>query len=82
MGETVAVVPGIDSGGRESAIRRLVDIPTLSELLGVSDRHVRRLVFEDRIPYFKVGRFVRFDPVEINEWLTATRPSQWRRGVS
>jgi hypothetical protein len=26
-------------------------------------------VYEDRIPYLKVGHFVRFDPDEISDWL-------------
>lgn len=65
-------------GGTFSLPRPLVDIPTVAELLGVSERHVRRLVFEERIPYFKVGRFVRFDTAEIGAWLEDHRPAQWR----
>jgi hypothetical protein len=30
---------------------------------------VRRLVFERRIPYVKVGRFVRFVPDDLVFWL-------------
>lgn len=47
----------------------LVDIPTLADFLGVNVRHVRRFVAERRIPYFKVGNFIRFDPNEIVGWL-------------
>ena len=47
-------------------------------------RHVRRLVAERRIPYIKVGHFVRFDPVEIVAWLDnarvgASRPEAGQR---
>lgn len=35
----------------------------------VSVRHVRRLVAEKRIPYIKVGHFIRFDPEQIRQWL-------------
>jgi excisionase family DNA binding protein len=53
--------------------RALLDCRQLSEWLNDSIRHVRRLVEEDRIPYIKVGHFVRFDPEDIAEWLNANR---------
>lgn len=34
---------------------RYVDINGLAEYLGVTVRHIRRLVAEDRIPYIKWG---------------------------
>ena len=51
----------------------LLDIGAVAERLCVTERHVRRLVAERRIPYVKVGRFVRFDPVDIADWITAAR---------
>jgi excisionase family DNA binding protein len=51
----------------------LLDIGAVAERLCVTERHVRRLVAERRIPYVKVGRFVRFDPVDVADWLTAAR---------
>ena len=47
----------------------LIVIATLAERLGDSERHIRRLVAERRIPYLKVGRYVRFDRAEIARWL-------------
>lgn len=47
----------------------LIDINEVSTWLGVSVRHVRRLVFEDRIPFIKWGHLLRFDPAEIDAWL-------------
>jgi hypothetical protein len=32
-----------------------------------------RLVAERRIPYLKVGHFIRFDPREVNDWLAEHR---------
>ncbi len=52
-----------------NAVPDLMDIATLARHLHDSPRHVRRLVAEQRIPYIKVGHFVRFDPAEINQWL-------------
>ena len=48
---------------------RLIDIVLLSEVLGVSERHVRRLVAERRIPFVKVGHYVRFDPADVIAWI-------------
>jgi len=41
--------------------------------LGVSVRFVRRLVAERRIPYVEVGKFVRFDPSELEVWIDECR---------
>jgi len=30
-------------------------------------------VFERRIPYYKVGRFIRFDPADLDRFLTQSR---------
>ena len=57
--------------------RPLLDVGGLAHYLNVSVRHVRRLVAERRVPFYKVGYFVRFDPDEIDLWLTANhRPEQ------
>jgi excisionase family DNA binding protein len=50
-----------------------MDIDTLALKFNSSARHVRRLVAERRIPYLKVGHFVRFDPQAINSWLQDQR---------
>lgn len=50
---------------------QLVNIAAVAERLGVSVRHVRRLVAERRIPYIKFGHCLRFDPVEIDAWIDA-----------
>ena len=52
---------------------QLLTIEQLAELLGTSVRHVRRLVAEKRVPYLKVGKFIRFDPEEIAAWLDQQR---------
>jgi len=49
----------------------LVDIDEVAAHLGVTVRHVRRLVAERRIPYLKWGHLLRFDPVEVGVWLRA-----------
>lgn len=51
----------------------LIDVPTLAERLGTSVRHIRRLLNERRVPYYKVGGLVRFDPLEIDAWVRSQR---------
>lgn len=58
---------------RAAGYPSLITINDLAESLGVSVRHVRRLVFERRIPYVKWGRLLRFDIDDINAWLAGLR---------
>lgn len=51
----------------------LLDINGVAAHLGVNVRHVRRLVAERRIPYVKWGHLLRFDPVELVDWIDAAR---------
>ncbi len=51
----------------------LMDISAVAVRLGVTVRHVRRLVAERRIPYVKWRHLLRFDPAEIEAWLEAAR---------
>jgi excisionase family DNA binding protein len=51
----------------------LLDIDTVASILGVTRRHVQRLVAERRIPFLKVGRFIRFDEASLNVWLDQQR---------
>jgi excisionase family DNA binding protein len=54
-------------------VPRLLTIDQLAEHLGITTRHVRRLIAERRVPYLKVGKLVRFDPGEIAGWLDGRR---------
>ena len=60
--------------------RRLLTISEVAEYLGVTERHVRRLVAERRIPFSKWGHLVRFDPDEIEAWIDAARRPVGRDG--
>ncbi len=67
---------------RVEPIPRLLDITHLAELLDVNPRHVRRLVFERRIPFIKWGHLIRFDPAEIEAWLNRARVPARQQGRS
>jgi excisionase family DNA binding protein len=62
-----------DARAEEDVVPPLIDIPTLAKRLAVPERHVRRLVAENRIPYLKWGHLVRFDPRQIEQWLMAAQ---------
>ncbi len=47
----------------------LLDVEEVATHLNITVRHLRRLVFERRIPYLKVGNLLRYDPDELAEWL-------------
>jgi excisionase family DNA binding protein len=51
----------------------LVDIEWVAKRLGVTVRHIRRLVAEKRIPIVKWGHLVRFDPQEVELWIDDAR---------
>jgi excisionase family DNA binding protein len=55
------------------ALPELMTMDQLAERLGVTRRHVRRLVDERRVPFVRVGKFIRFEPAEIAKWLDAYR---------
>jgi excisionase family DNA binding protein len=63
-------------GGSSGA--NYLDVPGASALLGVDECFVRRLVWERRIPYYKVGKYVRFDRAEVLEWVESNRVAPLR----
>ena len=60
-------------GDSSAGLVELLDAAELAKRLGVTARFVRRLVDERRVPYVKVGRFVRFDPLEVQRWIAGSR---------
>ena len=56
-----------------TAHRPLLDIAGVADYLGVTVRHIRRLVAERRIPYIKWGSHLHFDPAEIDSWVDGHR---------
>ena len=48
---------------------QLIDMETVARRLGTTLRHVRRLVTEGKIPYLKIGHFIRFDERDVEAWI-------------
>jgi excisionase family DNA binding protein len=57
-------------------IPQLLTIDQLADRLGVTERYIRRLVYERRVPYRKLGKLIRFADHEIAAWLETTRRPQ------
>lgn len=47
---------------------RMLTLAELCEWLNITERHARKLVERDAIPYRKVGRLLRFPEAEIEVW--------------
>lgn len=56
------MTPGTAPAGRWLTLTELCD------WLNITERHARKLIARDAIPYRKVGRLLRFTRVEIEEW--------------
>jgi excisionase family DNA binding protein len=49
--------------------KRALTVPEIAELLNISERQVYKLAADYRIPCFKIGGSIRFDPAAIADWL-------------
>jgi excisionase family DNA binding protein len=45
------------------------DVDTAAAALGLSKAHVYRLVSENRIPFRRMGRLIKFRPAELEAWI-------------
>jgi excisionase family DNA binding protein len=61
------------SAGPASTCPGLLDIAGAAERLGTPQRFGRRLVDQRPIAFYKVGKYVGFDPADIDRWLAARR---------
>lgn len=61
--------PEIQDESFSIGLEPLLDADEVAQRLGVNPRFVRRLVEERRIPYCKLGKFVRFRPTDVRAWL-------------
>jgi excisionase family DNA binding protein len=61
---------------------RMLTLDELCEWLNITERHARKLVERDAIPYRKVGHLLRFPEAEIEEWSHPARRTRLRRAES
>lgn len=53
--------------------RKFLSVGELAEYLGVTKSWVRIQVARRTIPFIKVGRFVKFDFLEVERWIEKRR---------
>ena len=51
-----------------TVIETFFDVGQVAEMLGLSTATIRKWVLTGYIPYYKIGRVVRFSPSEIQDW--------------
>ena len=61
---------------------RMLTLDELCEWLNITERHARKLVERDAIPYRKVGHLLRFPEAEIEEWSHPPRRTRRQRTES
>lgn len=58
---------------------RMLTLDELCGWLNITERHARKLVERDAIPYRKVGHLLRFPETEVDDWSRPKRPAKQRR---
>ena len=64
---------------RPAKLDMLLTVEQAAERLGTSVRFVRRLVFERRIAFVRVGRYVRIAEADLEGFIAAGRVDAQRR---
>ena len=50
-------------------MKKLIGVKELAEYLDIKVDTIRSWVWMKKIPYYKIGRLVKFDIAEIDKWL-------------
>lgn len=53
----------------DTILEKLLVIKDVCTFLNIKESALRKMIFENRIPYIKIGRGVRFKPSEIKKWI-------------
>ena len=56
-----------------SMVKRLINITDASEYLGIKKTTLYSWIHQKQIPYIKMGRLVKFDLLEIDDWILQKR---------
>ena len=51
----------------------LIDVDSASRRLGVCSKTLRRLAAQGQVPLVRVGRAVRFDPADLDEFVSSAK---------
>ncbi len=64
---------------RFAAFDHALNINEVAEVLGFNKKTIERMARASRIPSFKIGSQVRFDPRHLAEWAKSTRGDKRKR---
>ena len=73
---------GVPTGHVYGTGGRMLTLGELCEWLNITERHARKLVERDAIPYRKVGHLLRFPEAEIEKWSHPPQKSRERSHAS
>ncbi|KPJ57908.1 MAG: hypothetical protein AMS16_00450 [Planctomycetes bacterium DG_58] len=62
-------------------VKRFLNVKQLSELLAIAPTTIYQWVREERIPYHRLGRLVRFAEDDIDSWLRKRQQNPRGRGT-
>ena len=65
--------PSAEGGLDRPSAPRYLDVVGAAEYLGVTVGFVRRLVLERRVRYYKLGKYLRFEPDDLDTLVAVTR---------
>jgi len=54
-------------------VEPLLDSPAAAEVLGITERGLRKHVVDRTIPFVRVGRLIRFKPEDLRAWVDDNR---------
>jgi excisionase family DNA binding protein len=60
---------------------RLLTLAELCAWLNITERHARKLIERDAIPYRKVGHLLRFSARDVDTWSRPTRKQPESHGI-
>jgi len=64
-----------------TGVETFMDVGQVADMLGLSVATIRKWVLTGYIPYKKIGRAVRFSPLEVQDWAKAKTGRQVQRQV-
>ena len=62
-------------------MKEIYNIKELSSYLKISPSEIRKLVRQNKIPYFRVGNRIKFEKQSINEWIENLEKDNSRNSV-
>lgn len=68
-----ARVPGPTGPARELRLQPLLTVRQVAAVLQVDEKTIRRFVWAGRIPCVRIGRRIRFDPADVERWVSARK---------